>query len=85
MLYIKIRSHIKILTTEKTFSSGAVWLNKIHRKMRKHNHSGGHSKIFCHADKNIRRGTFPCVHPKKINVKLAVNNAENSQRKNQNP
>ena len=53
--------------------------------MRKRNHSGGHSKIFRHADKNIRRGKFPCVLPEKIDVKLAVDNAENSERENQNP
>ena len=60
-------------------------LQKLHRKMRKRNHSGGHSKIFCNAHKNIRRGKFPCVLPEKIDVKLAVDNAENSERENQNP
>ena len=85
MLYIKIRPHIKILITEKIFSVATPSLNKIHRKMRKLNHSGGHSKILTDADKNIRRGKFPCVHPEKINVKLAMDNAENSESENQNP
>ena len=60
-------------------------LQKLHRKMRKRNHSGGHSQIFCHAHKNVRRGKFPCVLPEKIDVKLAVDNAENPERENQNP
>ena len=53
--------------------------------MRKHNHSGGHSQIFSDADKKVRRGKFPCVLPEKINVELAMNNAENSERENKNP
>lgn len=53
--------------------------------MRKHYHSGSHSKIFRNAHKNIRRGKFPCILPEKVNVKLTVDNAENSERENQNP
>ena len=53
--------------------------------MRKHNHSGGHSQIFCHAYKNVRSGKFPCVLPEKIDIKLAMNYAEDSECENKNP
>ena len=71
--------------TSQACRKAGKFLQKPHRKMRKHNHSGGHPQIFRHADKNIRRGKFPCVLPEKIDVKLAVDNAENPERENQNP